>query len=1786
MALNFSSSPYFDDFDPSKNYHRVLFKPGYSVQARELTQTQSILQNQISNFADNIFSQNTPVKGGKVTTNLQCNYIKLNTQYNGVPVIAGNFLNTLITDSTGQILARVVATAEATGTSTSAGDPPTLVVTYISGIQFSDGMQIFPTNGSNYSATTIGSVGGTTCTGLSSVASISDGIFYVVNGYSISSTKNPDGTYTKYSIGNFVSVLAQTIILNKYSNTPSYRVGLNINETITDYITDTTLLDPALGASNYQAPGADRYQITLQLITLPLTLGNDDGFIELLRINNGQIIKQVDGTVYSAIDDYFAKRDYETNGDYIVNNFTFTPSSNALGNTSKYDLSISKGIAYVHGYRIENQSPLTLTSDRARTTSTIPVNDIYIDYGNYYYVDTANGFFDTTTSPSVDLHCIPYSNIVSANTSTYSSTLIGSAFIRGLQYVSDSGSANTSTYVYKAYVSDIQTTTLSGNVASATSTTITISDAAHKFSTYSNAYINMTVSITAGTDAGDTRVISQYNGSTKTITVTQPFTFTPDTTTQFTLLFSTVDVESIVEKNSSYVVTSGCNINTASGKQNSISTGYSILESTGYPELVFRVGNPYVASLSNTSYVSTKNWRNNHQFSAGGSLTLNITSGPLRFIGSGVLSNDVIKQNYFMVNSVTGKVLDLTSTSSCSVSVTSNQQQVTFNCSSYANYYVDIITVVNVTSADSSAGGILKAKNLITGNTALVSSSFSSVTGTTSVDLSYGQTYITNAGTGSGHISLYASDIKKVTKVIDTLSPSTAITTAMLTDSQYDVTNQYKFGTGQKDNYYDHGYVSLIPGANPAKGNLLVIFDRYSHSGGDGYFSVLSYLSPTAGGVSTSPESYQKIPSYTATNGTTYRLSDCLDFRPSRASGTSTFAFEYYTTTTSDGGILIPQNLTQFQNTYSYYLGRNDILVLSKDKSFQIIEGAPSISPIPPTAPNGALILSNLSHDPYTAYVPGENPAGTPANLSINTVPHNRWAKSDITNLQTRVNNLEYYTSLSVLEQNTQALQVPDVNGLNRFKNGILVDDFSSFGTADTLNPDYAANINIRTQQLTPITLVDNFQLQNPFVVSSLGTLANTNTFAISSINGTHSNIYTLPYKTTNAIVQPLATSSVSLNPFAVTIYQGVAQLFPPMDNWVDNTQAPALLITDPNMQVNQQTNGVNLTNAGDFATIPGTEVSVTSSTSVSNHGNPAVNSPFGSSVGYTATTTSTYASQLQNISTTVNTSTLNSSLNINNGYLTNIAVLPYIRPQQIGFSIKGLLANAPISTWFDGVNVDQYITTPNTIELKSTSGTFKISDIVGFYTNNKFYPVGRVEGIYNYPNSKNVRLYVSAVLGAPAYTTTNIVQNAFFDSNGHYTGTTANGTVNGATKALHTSGQITGVGGSYTPVSGGSASQIYKVQDPNDWCSFLNQYGVWGDLNQSASYSASFIFAPVVSGLHTVILSNTGSATVKINGTSVVSGSSYTSTETGTFAGTAGTNVTLSWTVTGSSGPAGIAVTVTDSSGNVVFTSNIPPNLTYDNVTQEIVMPNGGAWFTGVTTLKLDQIAQQSSATYYVGSKINITSTFVYNYTSQTATYVPPPPAPSGGGGGGGKIICKKLAELGYFDKEMNDADQRFGVQLRDSDPNAYYGYLRWAQTVVDLMNGKGSSVLRKIVFPWIRDEQARIEKQKKIVIYYMDMLARPWAEEMAFRMNAKGYTKSNFSGKLIMDIGLPLCRKIGKIQSNKNLPLIVKILIIWGTVSILAISVLAISGVNKVINKITSWFKKQPEIQSKYSQ
>ena len=89
IETDLNVSPYYDDYDESKDYHRVLFKPAVALQARELTQAQTILQTQIERFGQHIFKEGSIIKGCSMTFDNQIKYVKILDK-----TIAGTDVNT------------------------------------------------------------------------------------------------------------------------------------------------------------------------------------------------------------------------------------------------------------------------------------------------------------------------------------------------------------------------------------------------------------------------------------------------------------------------------------------------------------------------------------------------------------------------------------------------------------------------------------------------------------------------------------------------------------------------------------------------------------------------------------------------------------------------------------------------------------------------------------------------------------------------------------------------------------------------------------------------------------------------------------------------------------------------------------------------------------------------------------------------------------------------------------------------------------------------------------------------------------------------------------------------------------------------------------------------------------------------------------------------------------------------------------------------------------------------------------------------------------------------------------------------------------------------------------------------------------------------------------------------------------------------------------------------------------------------------------------------------------
>ena len=151
------------------------------------------------------------------------------------------------------------------------------------------------------SGETVASLISQDATATSSIVSIGQGVFFVR--------------------GTFVAVNDSGIILDPYTNTSSYRVGLTILEEIVSAKDDKSLYDNAKGFSNFAAPGADRLKISATLSKKSLNDYDDKSFVELLRVDNGEIKKLQNKSEYNLIRDYFAKRTFDESGNYSLDNF-------------------------------------------------------------------------------------------------------------------------------------------------------------------------------------------------------------------------------------------------------------------------------------------------------------------------------------------------------------------------------------------------------------------------------------------------------------------------------------------------------------------------------------------------------------------------------------------------------------------------------------------------------------------------------------------------------------------------------------------------------------------------------------------------------------------------------------------------------------------------------------------------------------------------------------------------------------------------------------------------------------------------------------------------------------------------------------------------------------------------------------------------------------------------------------------------------------------------------------------------------------------------------------------------------------------------------------------------------------------------------------------------------------------------------------------------------------------------------------------------------------------------
>jgi hypothetical protein len=422
QKINLNVPPYNDDFDTNKNYYKVLFRPGYSIQARELTNLQSILQNQIESIGRSRFKQGQQVIPGEVSFNRKVDYVKLASVSEVAVNINGNivFQKYDISNLIGVTLQGLTSGVTASVISYAFGndvESDVLFVKYTNSgnanneSTFRQGETLEALNIADTPTLVVGTDGSvlpTTIDILDYDTGVTTTIDSPAMGYA-SAVKVESGVY--FINGYFVNNAEELIIVDKYYDKPSVKVGFNIIEEILTPEEDQTLYDNAKGFSNFSAPGAHRLSISLKLVVNELNALNDVDYVQLVTIKNGEIQQLVKQADFNLIEETLARRTYDESGDYVVDNFSLDLREYYQRDNNKgiYPLNedtelvngkspseakslmvagVGSGKAYIKGYEVVNKDTKYITLNKARET--LVKEDTRVKSGSLSYFNVTN----------------------------------------------------------------------------------------------------------------------------------------------------------------------------------------------------------------------------------------------------------------------------------------------------------------------------------------------------------------------------------------------------------------------------------------------------------------------------------------------------------------------------------------------------------------------------------------------------------------------------------------------------------------------------------------------------------------------------------------------------------------------------------------------------------------------------------------------------------------------------------------------------------------------------------------------------------------------------------------------------------------------------------------------------------------------------------------------------------------------------------------------------------------------------------------------------------------------------------------------------------------------------------------------------------------------------------------------------------------------------------------------------------------------------------------------------
>ena len=1208
MALNINTSPYYDDFDDSKKFHQVLFKPGVPVQARELTQLQTILQDQLEKgFGFTV--QEGAVITGCAETKRNLDWIKVNDTDAAAVTIENDDLAKYkgkeIIGSTSGLKATILDVK----TGTVAGNPnlKTLYVKYVNTVanydhfESSETLTVFTPNEDTQAARDAG----TELNGFTFVVNSLDN--NTLTGRYWGATAEvilEPGIF--YARGAFIKTEKITARVDDYNPLKRKHLGFVVSETVTQAATDTTLLDPAQGSFNFNAPGADRLTLSVTLQALDDTATKPDNFYTYAHFANREVQRiTLKDNPLSGLGDILANRTYDESGNYFVrgntvqlrehlreNNNGGIYDSGASGSRAALVVQVDPGISYVGGFKRELLSSRRLPIMKPTMTVTKESVPISTSYGNYVDITYVSGTFDVDGGSRIDLYDAEQDGNSSAQ-----GNKVGEAKVRQLVY--SSGTAGSTTAVYRLYLYDVQM--LSGKFTEVEGIRY---DNGETWGGIANTVPGTGVDAELKESKVNKLVYKLPYDNVKTLRAEAGNTY--DYTFQYQKEFN--------------VTLDGTNGNatiTVSGSETF----------------------PYSGTLTETQ---------KQDFICIAKAAFNQTNGP----SGGTVT--------------AGEYIDLSSSSSTATVTVNSSTSITIDTGDAITSGTGTIRLyVPVQVADGSP----IAKSLQEDKYVAIN------TGTHP------------AGT-TGEYSLGVTDIFKIKSIRAHTSALTADTDGI------DVTNDFRFVNGQEDNFYGLGKIVKKNSSTlnlTTYDHLLIKYDYFDHTiAGPTFACVNSYpvddaVTPASGTIRT-----EDIPTYNSQKYGEFNLNDSIDFRP-YVTNTATITGTIGSATTNPredkdisrpgSGLTNPIPTKNFSTDLEYYLGKKVRVVLDFDGNYRIIEGVHSENPKLPAEPAQSMTMAEVELKPYPCLSPelGKLKSKPRYTCSVKNVAQKRYTMKAIGALEQRIKNLEYYSSLNLLENYAKDMTIVTSGGTDRFKNGILVDPFTGHNVGAVLDPNYRISIDPKLKHGRPFFNLENIDTRT---FSGIGANVAGNSTSLRLTGNTIS----MPYNLTTLTQQIQASQTENLTKELLFTYHGDLELTPDVDNFVDTSVQPAVNVNyDGNYDAWENMADSWGTQWGSWEDTGAANVTNTTSESFEFF------STDGSGGGASFTTTTTEQKQTRTgVGLNVNATTESHNLGEK---VIDMAFAPFMRARRIVATGTRLKPETRVYAFFDGEDVTEFCT-------------------------------------------------------------------------------------------------------------------------------------------------------------------------------------------------------------------------------------------------------------------------------------------------------------------------------------------------------------------------------------------------------------------------------------------------------------------------------------------------------------